>query len=369
MRRTLLGAVFLLALAPALTVLHAQDKAKADTPAAQLKALTDEDGQIRLGISKALKEAKTNEEKQKLVKEASAKIMALPGRYLELAKKYPADPAAVEALARAAGSRKPPEAGQAVEILLKDYATHENAGAACEPLAASTEPGAEKFLRAVLEKNQHAKAQGYAAYSLAVMLKNRARRPGLPAEELSKLRQEFEQLYERVEAKHADLRTARGETIGAIAKRELFEMRNLAIGKEAPNIEGEDADGKKFKLSDYRGKVVVLDFWASWCGPCMAMVPHERELVKRLEGKPFALIGVNLDTTKELLKKTEEQHKMSWRSFFDGRGGQIAKQWNIQFIPTIYVLDHKGVIRHTGVRGKAMDEAVEALLKEVPSAQ
>jgi hypothetical protein len=98
----------------------------------------------------------------------------------------------------------------------------------------------------------------------------------------------------------------------------------------------------------------------------MAMVPHERSLVKRLESKPFTLLGVNFDNSKDVLKKSEEQNQITWRSWFDGRGGPIGKQWNIRYLPTIYVLDHKGVIRYKGVRDQKMDEAVDTLLKEVP---
>jgi hypothetical protein len=97
----------------------------------------------------------------------------------------------------------------------------------------------------------------------------------------------------------------------------------------------------------------------------MAMVPHERSLVKRLEGKPFALIGVNFDNSKEELKKVEEKNQITWRSFFDGRRGPIGKQWRISGLPTIYVLDHKGVIRYKDVRDEEMDKAVDTLLKEM----
>lgn len=97
----------------------------------------------------------------------------------------------------------------------------------------------------------------------------------------------------------------------------------------------------------------------------MAMVPHERSLVKRLEGKPFALLGVNLDSSRETLKKCEEKNMITWRSFFDGRDGPISKEHNIQALPRIYVLDAEGVIRYKGVRGAAMDRAVGQLLSEL----
>jgi len=96
----------------------------------------------------------------------------------------------------------------------------------------------------------------------------------------------------------------------------------------------------------------------------MAMVPHERSLVKRLEGKPFALIGVNCDEKKDIQKKTEQEHKITWRSFFDGSPGSISRKWHVKYLPTIYVLDQKGVIRYKDVRGEAMDDAVDKLLKE-----
>jgi hypothetical protein len=97
----------------------------------------------------------------------------------------------------------------------------------------------------------------------------------------------------------------------------------------------------------------------------MAMVPHERSLVKRLEGKPFALLGVNGDESKEEMKKSQENNQISWRSWFDGQGGPISKDWHIKYFPTIYVLDAKGVIRYKGVRDKDMDDAVDTLLKQL----
>lgn len=99
------------------------------------------------------------------------------------------------------------------------------------------------------------------------------------------------------------------------------------------------------------------------------MYPHKRSLVARLEGKPFALIGINSDSDRTDLKKTLESEKITWRSFWDGGSthGPIANAWNVNSWPTIYVLDGQGVIRHKNVRGERMDAAVDALLKEVES--
>ena len=96
------------------------------------------------------------------------------------------------------------------------------------------------------------------------------------------------------------------------------------------------------------------------------MFPHERSLVKRLADKPFALIGINSDGDKEKLKANNEKQEITWRSFWDKTtDGAIATEWNVHSWPTIYVLDHKGTIRFKGVRGEAMDKAVEKLLADM----
>ena len=98
------------------------------------------------------------------------------------------------------------------------------------------------------------------------------------------------------------------------------------------------------------------------------MFPHERSLVKRLAAEPFALIGVNSDVDKAALAPVLEKEQITWRSFWNGpKGtqGPISTAWNVKGWPTIYVLDHEGVIRFKGVRGEAMDKAVDFLLAEM----
>src|SRR5262249_37763184 len=122
------------------------------------------------------------------------------------------------------------------------------------------------------------------------------------------------------------------------AKDELAVLRML--GKPAPEIDGVGLDGRGMKLSDYRGKVVLLNFWATWCGPCMKMVPHERELVRRLEGKPFVIVGVNGDDDRQAARAAVADQGMTWRSFQDRNEAQtVSLDWHVWGWPTFYLID------------------------------
>ena len=99
------------------------------------------------------------------------------------------------------------------------------------------------------------------------------------------------------------------------------------------------------------------------------MYPHERSLVKRLEGKPFVLLGVNSDQDRAELKKVLEKEKITWRSFWNGGStdGPISRDWKVSGWPTLYLIDHKGVIRQKWLgapAGAVLDQAIEALVKE-----
>jgi len=104
------------------------------------------------------------------------------------------------------------------------------------------------------------------------------------------------------------------------------------------------------------------------------MFPHERSLVKRLENKPFALIGVNSDRDKEKLKEQNEKQQITWRSFWngpEGTGGPISKQWNVSGWPTLYIIDDKGVIRHKYVGspgGEVLDKNIDELIEKIRKA-
>ncbi len=287
MRGTITALLAGLLLLPALT---AADKPAA--PAEQLEALKKEIRTVRTEFGQAYQKAKTAKEKQELRDTMEKQLGACARRALELARKHPKDPVAVDALCwiivgvsnyHAAGA----EIETAFDLVQNDYVTSDKIGSACGRAFAdgfSRKP--EQFLRAVIAKNPHRDIQAVACFSLARLLRslaNRAERlrdPEVAKEwekwvkadvlkhyknsDPEKLLKETEELLERVVAKYGDVKTLRAGTYGKLAEAMLFEMRHLVIGKPAPEIEGEDIDGKHFKLSDYRGKVVVLDFWGHW---------------------------------------------------------------------------------------------------------
>src|SRR5262249_30215806 len=159
--------------------------------------------------------------------------------------------------------------------------------------------------------------------------------------------------------------TRLGDSISEAAQKRIFFIDNLTVGKRAPDFECERLDGKKVKLSDFRGNVVVLDVWATWCAPCKAMIPHQRELVEKLKGEPFKLVSVSADDQKETLTKFLEKEKMPWTHLWSGASGGFIDEYQIAFYPTIYVLDAKGIIRFKHVRNEELGNAAETLIKEM----
>jgi hypothetical protein len=266
MSRTFTGVLALLLVMPALA---AQDDTKKkpredqpQPPEEQYKALQKEYQTAQQEYSKAMRAAQTNEERQKVFADKYPKPQAFAARFLELAQKNPKSPVAVDALIWVStNAGYTVEGAKAVDLLFQEHITSDKLGPACQSLVYSQSKSAEKNLRAALEKNPHKEVQGRACFSLAQYLKNHSERgSGAGSKKQS---EEAERLFEQVVEKYADLKHYRG-TLGEAAKGVLFEIRNLSIGKPVPEIEGEDIDGKKFKISDYRGKVVMLDFWGHW---------------------------------------------------------------------------------------------------------
>ena len=137
----------------------------------------------------------------------------------------------------------------------------------------------------------------------------------------------------------------------------------VRTGQQAPDFQGEDASGVPIKLSSYRGKVVLLDFWATWCGPCRKMIPHELELAKRYAGRPFAIVGVSADSSREALREFLAEQKLPWPNVFDGSSGPIARAWRVEAFPTFVLIDQDGIVRKAFV-GAGSPETMDAAIEE-----
>jgi hypothetical protein len=203
-------------------------------------------------FSKAYSSAKDDAERQKLVNEKYPRAETYAPRFVEFAKASPDDPTAVDALVWVASrTYNGAEHDEALKLLSTRYVESDKLQQACQRLAYSQSPAASDALRAIAEKNPNKQVKAYAAFALGQHYMNREKAA------------EAEKAFEDVAAKYADVASFRG-TLGEAAKANLHEIRDLAVGKVAPEIEGVDVDGKTMKLSQYRGKVVVLDFWGDW---------------------------------------------------------------------------------------------------------
>lgn len=179
-----------------------------------------------------------------------------------------------------------------------------------------------------------------------------------------------EAAFERIIKEYAELGDGRGGTLGQEARDELNEIRNLVPGKPAPEVTGSDIDGRPMRLSDHRGRVVLLAFWGQQWGSLRGQIPYERRLVARMHDRPFVLLGVNDDTDKEKLSGLINTEGITWRSWWDVGGrnhspGPIARQFNVHTRPTYYLIDHRGVIRRKflGTPGPGkLDAAIDELV-------
>lgn len=229
----------------------------AQTPAEKFAAAKKANDEASAAMNKVVTELQKKKEKLNLEnKELNAAFQArnkatqaFVKAAEELAKAEPTTPAGFEAINAIINFGNPTPA--IIKVLAEHHAMNPKIGTLVSRLGRGRlNKEMEAFLTAVMEKNPSKDAQGNAAFSLASMLMQ-----SKPAE--------AEKLFEKVATEYKDVKYFRG-TLGERAEGSLFELRNLQIGKVVPEIEGEDMDGKKFKLSDYRGKVVMLDFWGHW---------------------------------------------------------------------------------------------------------
>ncbi len=154
------------------------------------------------------------------------------------------------------------------------------------------------------------------------------------------------------------------ERLTAVAER-TANWEKIKEGAEAPDFTAKTIDNKTVKLSDLKGKVVLLDFWATWCGPCLMELPNVKKLYAAYKDKGFEIIGISADETVEDLSKLVEQEDLQWPQIFDGgdKADSIQEQYGVMKYPTTILLDKEGKISAIDVRGEEMEAAVKKLIE------
>jgi hypothetical protein len=287
-----------------LVVAEARGQEMPDTPTEQLKALLQESqsrydaAQKEYAPSAPKGQMPSDERRMAFVGLAYRIKYEQAPKLVALAEKYLKNPIALDALTQAVWqvNTTPWPVGmvgrddarpRAFALLQSDHVKSDKLGPLCERISYGLCAEYETFLRAVLTANPHKEVRAQACLALAHFLHNRSLRldlvrdqprlakefadlygqkyvEALRRQDRTKDIEEAEALFVRASQDYGDIKLPGGETAAEKADRELFGIRHLSVGKVAPDIEGEDQDGVRFKLSDYRGKVVLLDFWSEY---------------------------------------------------------------------------------------------------------
>ncbi len=150
-----------------------------------------------------------------------------------------------------------------------------------------------------------------------------------------------------------------------LATKRVADIRGTTVGYKATDFSQATPEGKQVKLSDFRGKYVLVDFWASWCRPCRMENPNVVSAYNRFKDKGFTVLGVSLDSNKDPWLNAIKQDNLTWTHVSDlkGWGNEVGKLYNVTGIPQNFLIDKEGKIIAKDLRGAALDEKLAEIIK------
>jgi peroxiredoxin len=337
-----------------------------DSPLASLLA---ERTAKRAAMVVAYREAK-DDDRDRIYREWQIQDKAMAAKIFEAALAHAERPEAFEILVTMV-VQPHAEARAAAEAIRKHHLTRTYAGETGHLRKLASVQAGVALVGEIEAKNPSSETQAAAAFALGEAAKRRSDDQSTDRQaEKAKAKAAFERAIAK-----ATQSGERSRELGKQARGHLAGLANsdrLLVGAEAPELSGIDTDGHKLNLSQFRGRVVLVDFWAFWCDSCVQLIPHQRELIRRFQGKPFTVLGVNgdLDYGSDF-QRSMEKFKVSWRSLKNDPGGDGAKlsdAWNVDGWPTLYLIDPQGIIRKKWAGGpkdpQELDREIGKLMPE-----
>jgi RNA polymerase sigma factor (sigma-70 family) len=258
-------------------------------------------------------------------------------------------------------------ADEAFDLLLKRFAGSPRLAEFVREYQRHWHAGKEKRLERIVAEAKDRTAVGLALLQLAESSDpNAVRILGEKPDQEDARREKALALYRRVVSDFPAIEDGRPADL---ARRCVTRLQQLRAGLAAPSLAGQDLDGKRMTLADFKGKVVVLDFWGSWCGPCRRKLPLLKDVAARYADKGVVFLGVMAEDRAEDAARVVAQEKVPWRNWLDLRDEKgespIVRAWGVVGFPSVYVLDGEGKIRFTRVLEQdELERALDQLLAE-----
>ncbi len=264
------------------------------------------------------------------------------------------------------------------QLILAYHLQHPDALKAIARLYAD-DAGTVAFWQRVHDESSNLQMRGNAAAMLMEHYFTRLQDPDRSELGRKELREQGMAYAQEIKDSYADVRTGPGlrlprymdqetATLGEfVANRETVLAHS--VGERLPSIEVSDLQGNTDALEKYRGRILLVDFWATWCGPCKAGHPDLVALDKEMAGKPFEIIGISVDDKPaDVVKYMKQQLNLPWVQWHIGPTGQLLADWGVQGFPTYLVVDAEGVVHertnHLNEGSKAMIRTLVAQLED-----